>query len=46
MIPVDIGIGDRDSVRLVVDAVHSVAVGLDGEDQRGVSLAQTRPSPG
>jgi hypothetical protein len=36
---VGVGGGDDDGGRIVVDAEHSVAVGLDGEDQRAVVLA-------
>ena len=35
LVGVGVGVGDGDGVRVVLDVPHSIAVGLDGEDQRG-----------
>ena len=35
----DVGVGDQDGMRLVVDAGYYVSVALEGEDQRRVALA-------
>ena len=41
----DVGVGDQDGMRLVVDAGYYVSVGLEGEDQRRVVLAE-KADPG
>ena len=41
----NVGVGDQDGMRLVVDAEYYVSVGHDGEDQRRVALAD-KADPG
>ena len=41
----DVGVGDQDGMRLVVDAGYYVSVGVNGEDQRRVVLAE-KADPG